>query len=79
MRDMVRRMVERMLLELVMKLDESTRRELRDVIDDSLDDGYVSPEVAMIVDQRIAEADSAPDDFVSIDDFEREVRERRSA
>lgn len=71
-------MVDHALLEQVMRLDESTRRELRDAIDDSLDDGSVSPEIAAIVDQRIAEADSNPDDFVTLTDFEREVRSRRS-
>lgn len=73
------RMVDQALLEQVMRLDESTRRELRDAIDDSLDDGYVSPEIAAIIDQRIAEADANPDDFVTLDEFEREVRARRSA
>lgn len=68
-----------MLLEQVMRLDESARRELRDAIEESLDDGYVSPEIAAIIDQRIADADANPDDFVMLDDFEREVRARRSA
>lgn len=72
-------MVDQALLEKVMRLDESARRELRDALDDSLDDRYVSPEIAAIIDQRIAEADANPDDFVTLEDFEREVRARRSA
>ena len=72
-------MVDRALLEQVMRLDESARRELRDAIEDSLDDGYVSPAIAAIIDQRIAEADANPGDSVTLDEFEREVRARRSA
>ena len=72
-------MVAQALLEQVMRLDESTRRELRDAIEDSLDDRYVSPEIAAIIDRRIAEADADPDGFMTLDDFEREVQARRSA
>ena len=72
-------MVDHALLEQVLRLDESTRRELRAVIDDSLDDGYVSPEIAAIIDQRIADADANPDDYVTLDEFEREVASRRTA
>lgn len=72
-------MVDQALLEQVMRLDESTRRELRDAIEDSLDDRYVSPEIAAIIDRRIAEADADPDGFMTLDDFEREVQARRSA
>jgi hypothetical protein len=71
-------MVDHALLEQVMGLDEPSRRELRDAIDDSLDDRHVSPEVAAIIDQRIAEADANPDDFVTLDEDEREVRARRN-
>ncbi len=62
-----------------MQLDEPARRELISVLQDSLDDGEVSPEVAAIIDQRIAEADADPEGFVALDEFEREVRARRSA
>lgn len=72
-------MVDNALLEQVMRLDEPTRRELRDAIDHSLDDGFVSPAIAAIIDQRIKDADANPNDFVTLADFEREVRERRSA
>lgn len=69
-------MVDHALLEQVLRLDESARRELRAVIDESLDDGCVPPEIAAIVDQRIAEADANPDDYVTLDEDEREVRSR---
>lgn len=70
-------MVDQALLEQVLRLDESTRRELRDAIDDSLDDGYVSPEIAAIIDQRLAAADANPNDFVTLDEDERLLRARR--
>lgn len=72
-------MVDHALLAQVLGLDESTRRELRAAIDNSLDDGYVSPEIAAVIDRRIAQADANPDDFVMLDKFEREVRSRRTA
>lgn len=61
----------------LLRLDESERREIRDAIDQSLDDGYVSPETAEIVDRCIAEADASPDDLITLDEDEREVRGRR--
>ena len=70
-------MVNHALLEQVLGLDGFARRESRAVIDDSLDDGYVSPEIAAIIDQRIADADANPDDYVTLDEDEREVRSRR--
>ncbi|HMQ38510.1 MAG TPA: hypothetical protein PKE46_12590 [Micropruina sp.] len=72
-------MVDQALFEQVMGLDESARRELRDAIEDSLDDGYVAPEIAAIIDRRIDEADADPDGSMALGDFEREVRARRSA
>jgi len=70
-------MVNHALLEQVLGLDESARRELRAAIDDSLGDGYMSPEIAAIIDQRIADAEANPADYVTLDEFEREVRSRR--
>jgi len=61
-------MVDRVLLEQVLQLGEPERRELWAMIDSSFDDGYVSPEVAAIIDQRIAEADAHPDDLVTLDE-----------
>ena len=70
-------MVNHDLLEQVLGLDDSARRELRAAIDDSLGDGYMSPEIAAIIDQRIADAEANPADYVTFDEFEREVRSRR--
>lgn len=70
-------MVDQALLGQVMRVDESTRRELRDALDDALEDGYVSPEIAAIIDQRIAGADANPDDFMTLDEDERLLRARR--
>jgi hypothetical protein len=72
-------MVDQALLVRALQLDESARRELISVLQDSLDDGEVPPELAAVIDQRIAEADADPDGFVALDEFEREVRARRSA
>lgn len=72
-------MVDQALLERALRLDESGRRELISVLQDSLGDGEVSPEVAAIIDQRLAAADTTPDQFATLDDFEREVLARRSA
>lgn len=71
-------MVEQGLLERALQLDESARRELISLLQGSLDHGDVSPEVAALIDQRIAEADANPDDFMPLDEFEREVRARRA-
>lgn len=71
------RMVDRALLEQVLQLEESARRELRAAIDDSLDDGYVPSEIAAMIDQRIAEADANPGDYVTLDEDEREIRTGR--
>lgn len=70
-------MVDQVLLEQVLQLDESARRELRAVIDGSLDDGYLSPEIAAVIDQRIADADANSHDYVMLDEDEREIRSRR--
>lgn len=70
-------MVDHALIKQVLQLDESARRELRTVIDDSLDDGYVPPETAAIIDRRVSEADANPNDYVTLDEDEREVRSRR--
>lgn len=70
-------MVDHALLRQVLRLDEPARRDLRAAIDDSLDDGYVSPEIAAIIDERIAEADANPSDYVTLDEDEREFRARR--
>jgi hypothetical protein len=71
-------MVEQGLLERALQLDEPARRELISLLQGSLDHGEISPEVAAIIDHRIAEADANPDDFTPLDEFEREVRARRT-
>lgn len=47
------------------------------MIGGSLDDQYVSREVAAVIDQRISEADAHQGDYMTLDDDEREVRSRR--
>lgn len=64
------------LLEQVMQLDESARRELRDAIDESLPE-HLSPQVVVLPKERIAEADANPDDYVTLEEFKRQVAERR--
>ena len=71
-------MVDQALLERALRLDEDARRELITALQDSLGEG-VSPEVARIIDERLESADAAPDNFVPLRAFEREVRARRSA
>jgi len=53
------------------------RHELVGFFRDSLDDSAVCPQVAALIDQRLAEADANPDDFMTLDDFEQEVRAAR--
>ncbi len=71
------RMVDSALLEQVMLLDESARRELRDAIDESLPE-YISPQVVALLEERIAEADANPDDYVTLEEFKRHTAERRA-
>jgi hypothetical protein len=72
-------MMDRALLERALQLDESARRELIALLQESLDDEAVSPEIAALIDERVAEADADPGASVSVIDFEREVRARRQA
>jgi hypothetical protein len=68
--------VEQTLLERVLRLDGSSRLELWAAIDASFDDGTVDPEVAMVIDQRLATVRAHPRDYLSLDEFEREVNSR---
>jgi hypothetical protein len=70
-------MVDGTLLEQVMQLDESARRELRDALDESLPE-HVSPQVVALLKERIAEADANPDDYLSLDEFRRQIAKRRA-
>lgn len=69
----------RSLLDQALQLDEPARRELIAALQRSLQADPVAPDVAAIIDQRIAQADEDPDDSVPLDDFEQRVRSRRSA
>lgn len=70
-------MVDNALKELVRQLPAEDKAELRSLLDDELAD-YVSPQLAARLDARLAEALANPDDYVSVDDDERELRARRS-
>lgn len=71
--------VDNALLEQVLRLDDIARRELRDAIDDSLDGGEATPEIVVLIDERLASVAANPDDHISLDDFERELRATRIA
>ncbi len=71
-------MVDRALLEQVMKLDAGTRLELRDAIEASMVDEYLTPELAALLDERLAEDDAASQDYVSREELERQTLLRRA-
>lgn len=50
--------------------------ELWAALDGSFDDGDVTPEVAAIIDQRLATVRANPNDYLTLDEFEREVTSR---
>jgi hypothetical protein len=71
-------MVDRALLEQVMQLDEGTRLELRDAIEASVVDDYLTPDLAELLAQRVAEDDAANwREYVTLEDDEREIRAHR--
>lgn len=74
----VRGMVSTMLLEQVERLSPSELVELRDVIQAKLDDAVPAGHWA-ILEQRVAEADANPDDFITLDEWKARRRARRSA
>lgn len=57
-------MVDQDLMKRVLRLDTDARRELRDAIDQSLPVAEITPELAALLDARIAEADAHPGDSV---------------
>lgn len=69
-------MVDNALAKLVRQLSAEDKAELRAIIDADLAE-YVSPELAVRLDARWAEVMAGPDDYVSIDEDERELRARR--
>jgi hypothetical protein len=70
-------MVDRALKELVLQLPAEDKAELRAIIDADLAE-YVSPELAARLDARWADVLASPDDYVTIDEDERELRARRN-
>ncbi|MGB4777762.1 hypothetical protein [Microbacterium sp.] len=71
-------MVDRALLEQVMRLDEGTRLELRDAIEASVVDEHLTPDLARLLIERVAEDDATNwDEYVTLEDDERDVRARR--
>ncbi len=72
-------MVESALLQQVMKLDADSRLELRDAIEASVVNEYLTPELAALLDERIAEDDAANHaDYVSLEELERQTLARRT-
>ena len=74
-------MVNTMLMEQVERLSPSELVELvelRDVIQAKLDDDVPAGQWAILA-QRVAEANTNPDDFITLDEWKARRRERRSA
>ena len=71
-------MVNTTLMEQVERLSPSELVELRDVIQAKLDDDVPAGQRA-ILEQRVAEADANPDDFITLDEWKARRRARRSA
>lgn len=72
-------MVDSALLEQVMKLDTNSRLELRDAIEASVVSEYLTPELANLLVERVAEDDAANhDDYISLEELERETLTRRA-
>ena len=71
-------MVDEKLLEHALQLDAPARKELVAALQDSLHSGEVSPEIAAIIDKRVAQADAAPGDCIPFDEFERRIRSQRA-
>lgn len=69
-------MVDNALLEQVKQLALEDKAQLRSILDVDLVD-YVSPGLAALLDARWVEIETNPDDYVSIDDDERELRSGR--
>ena len=74
-------MVNTMLMEQVERLSPSELVELvelRDVIQAKLDDDVPAGQWAILA-QRVAEANTNPDDFITLDEWKARRRARRSA
>ena len=71
-------MVNTALMEQVDRLSLSELVELRDVIQAKLGDDVPAGQWA-ILEQRVAEADASPDDFIALDEWKARRRARRTA
>lgn len=71
-------MVNTTLLEQVERLSPSELVELRDVIQAKLDNDVPAGQW-VILEQRVAEADTNPDDYITLDEWKTRRHERRSA
>lgn len=74
-----RGMVNPGLMDQVMQLDEVSRLELRDAIDASVGLPLLTPELEALLADRVADDDVANwEDYVSVEDDERETWARRT-
>lgn len=71
-------MVNAALMEQVRRLSAPELAELRDAIDARLA-GESSEEPWGALEQRVIEADAAPDDYVTLEEWKAQRRERRTA
>lgn len=71
-------MVNTSLMEQVDRLSRSELVELRDAIQTKLGDEVPAGQWA-ILEQRVAEADANPDDYVTLDEWKTRRRARRTA
>jgi hypothetical protein len=69
-------MVDPRLLEQVLQLDECELREVHDATDETLNDRSISPELARLLATRIADADAYPDDYMTAEALEHQLRAR---
>ena len=78
LRRITRDMVNTALMEQVDRLSRSELVELRDAIQAKLRDDVPAAQWA-ILEQRVAEADANPDDYITLDEWKARRRARRTA
>ena len=72
-------MVDNALLEQVMKLDTDSRLEVRDAIEASVVSEYLTPELAELLAERVADDDAANHaGYISLEELERRTQARRA-
>lgn len=71
-------MVNTALMEQVNRLSLAELAELRDVVQAKLDEEVPTGQWA-ILEQRVAEADANPDDYITLGEWKARRRERRTA